>query len=281
MKLTQRLAINYIRLKFRVLSLISPRKSAMAAFKLFCTPLNKSKKQTPPVFKFAEPVYELFNGRKLKGYRWNKGQSKKVLILHGFESAAHKFHNYVLMLMEKGYEVLAFDAPAHGSSDGETINAIEYKEMVKKIMADYGPVENFIAHSFGGLAVCLALEDMQHSSNTRVVLIAPATETTSAIGNAFKMIGITNKKVREEFNKIILQVGGHGPEWFSVNRAISNLNAQVLWVHDADDDTTPLLDALKTKDKKLPHVRFMITKGLGHRRIYTDKDVMDEVVAFL
>lgn len=253
----------------------------MAAFKLFCTPLNKSKKQTPPVFKFAEPVYELFNGRKLKGYRWNKGQSKKVLILHGFESAAHKFHNYVLMLMEKGYEVLAFDAPAHGSSDGETINAIEYKEMVKKIMADYGPVENFIAHSFGGLAVCLALEDMQHSSNTRVVLIAPATETTSAIGNAFKMIGITNKKVREEFDKIILQVGGHGPEWFSVNRAISNLNAQVLWVHDADDDTTPLLDALKTKDKKLPHVRFMITKGLGHRRIYTDKDVMDEVVAFL
>ena len=281
MKLTQRLAINYIRLKFRVLSLISPRKSAMAAFKLFCTPLNKSKKQTPPVFKFAEPVYELFNGRKLKGYRWNKGQSKKVLILHGFESAAHKFHNYVLMLMEKGYEVLAFDAPAHGSSDGETINAIEHKEMVKKIMADYGPVENFIAHSFGGLAVCLALEDMQHSSNTRVVLIAPATETTSAIGNAFKMIGITNKKVREEFDKIILQVGGHGPEWFSVNRAISNLNAQVLWVHDADDDTTPLLDALKTKDKKLPHVRFMITKGLGHRRIYTDKDVMDEVVAFL
>lgn len=281
MKLTQRLAFNYLRLKFRVLSLISPRKTAVAAFRLFCTPLNKSKKQSPPVFKFAEPVYELFNGRKLKGYRWNKGQNKKVLLLHGFESAAHKFHNYVLLLIEKGYEVLAFDAPAHGSSDGETINAVEYKEMIKKIMADYGPIDSFIAHSFGGLAVCLALEDVPHSSNTKAVLIAPATETTTAINHAFKLIGITNKKVREEFDKIILELGGHGPEWFSVTRAIENVKASVLWVHDANDDTTPLIDALKTKDKKLPHVRFIITKGLGHRRIYTDKEVMEEVVGFL
>ena len=117
MKLTKIIALNYIRWKFRVLSLVSPRKSAVVAFQLFCTPLEKSKKQTPPVFKFAEPVYELFNGKKLKGYRWNKGQPVKILILHGFASAAHKFHRYVLPLIEKGYEVIAFDAPGHGSSD--------------------------------------------------------------------------------------------------------------------------------------------------------------------
>lgn len=281
MKLTKILALNYIRLKFRVLSLISVRKTAMAAFELFCTPLEKSKKQTPPVFKFAEPVYELFNGQKLKGYRWNKGQAKKVLILHGFASAAHKFHRYVLPLIEKGYEVLAFDAPAHGSSAGKTINAIEYREMIQKIMQHYGPINSFIAHSFGGLAVSLALEETPHPEDAKVVLIAPATETTTAIDNAFKMLGLHNKKVREAFDQIIVEKSGQRPEWFSVNRAITNLNAKVLWLHDEYDDTTPLTDALRTKERRLPHVEFVVTRGLGHRKIYSDEEVMEQVINFL
>ena len=281
MKLTKILALNYIRWKFRVLSLISPRKSAVAAFELFCTPLEKSKKQTPPVFKFAEPVYELFNGKKLKGYRWNKGQPVKILILHGFASAAHKFHRYVLPLIEKGYEVIAFDAPGHGSSEGSTINALDYKMMIKKVMEHHGPINGFITHSFGGLAVSLALEETPHDENTKVVLIAPATETTTAIDTAFKTLGITNKKVRAEFDKIILEVSGQKPEWFSVNRAMNNITAKVLWVHDEYDDTTPLTDALKTKDQRLPNVEFVVTRGLGHSRIYSDEDVMNRVVEFL
>jgi pimeloyl-ACP methyl ester carboxylesterase len=281
MKLTKLLALNYIRLKFRVLSLISVRKTAMEAFKLFCTPLEKSKKQTPPVFKFAEPVYELFNGHKLKGYRWNKGQPTKVLILHGFASAAHKFHRYVLPLIEKGYEVMAFDAPAHGSSGGDTVNALEYKRMIQKVMENHGPIHGFISHSFGGLAVSLALEETVHDENTKVVLIAPATETTTAIDNAFKMLGISNKKVRNEFEKIIVDMSGQKPEWFSVNRAVTNMKAKVLWIHDEYDDTTPLTDALKTKDQRLPNVEFVVTRGLGHSRIYSDEEVMERVIGFL
>lgn len=281
MKLTKLLALNYIKLKFRVLSLISARKTAVAAFELFCTPMDKSKKQTPPVFKFAEPVYELFNGQKLKGYRWNKGQKTKILILHGFASAAHKFHRYVLPLIEKGYEVIAFDAPAHGSSGGNTINAVEYKMMIKKVVENHGPVNGFITHSFGGLAVSLALEELLHDNNTKVVLIAPATETTTAIDNAFKMLGIHNKKVRAEFDNIIFEMSGQKPEWFSVNRAISNINAKVLWVHDEYDDTTPLTDALKTKDQRLPNIEFVVTRGLGHKRIYSDEEVMNRIIDFL
>lgn len=281
MKLTKIVALNYIKWKFRVLSLLSARKTAVAAFELFCTPLDKSKKQTPPVFKFAEPVYELFNGKKLKGYRWNKGQAKKVLILHGFASAAHKFHRYVLPLIEKGYEVLAFDAPAHGSSEGSTINALEYKMMIKKVMENHGPITGFLTHSFGGLAISLALEETPHDKHTKVVLIAPATETTTAIDNAFKLLGITNKKVRKEFNNIIVEMSGQQPEWFSVNRALTNIQADVLWIHDAYDDTTPLTDALKTKDQKLSNVEFVITSGLGHSRIYSDEEVMNRVIDFL
>jgi pimeloyl-ACP methyl ester carboxylesterase len=281
MKLTKLLALNYLRLKFRVLSLISARKTAVKAFELFCTPLYKSKKQTPPVFKFSEPIYELFNGHKLKGYRWNKGQPTKILILHGFASAAHKFHRYVLPLIEKGYEVIAFDAPAHGSSGGKKTNALEYKTMIKKVMENHGPINGFISHSFGGLALSLALEETTHTANTKVVLIAPATESTTAIDNTFKLLGISNKKIRAEFDKLIFEVSGQQPEWFSVNRAMNNINAQVLWIHDEYDDTTPLTDALKTKEQRMPNVEFVVTRGLGHSRIYSDEEVMNRLIDFL
>ncbi len=282
MKITQILALNYIRAKFRVLSLISVRKTAEKAFKLFCTPGNvKPLKHTPSAFTFAEQLHDTFNGRGIKGYRWNKGKPVKILILHGFSSSAAKFHSYVLPLVEKGYEVLAFDAPAHGESEGKTINAVEYEMMVQKLVRNYGPFNGFIAHSFGGLALSLAMEKIPHDASTKMVLIAPATETTTAVDHAFTMLGLKNKRVRKAFDRIILKISGKPTEWFSVNRAMEKIKAAVLWVHDEDDDTTPLSDTLRTREKNYPNVRFVITKGLGHRQVYRDAAVRKEVLEFL
>ena len=48
------------------------------------------------------------------------------------------------------------------------------------------------------------------------------------------------------------------------------MKAKILWVHDEDDDITPWDDALKVKERKFSQYRFVITKGLGHRKIYGD-----------
>ena len=74
---------------------------------------------------------------------------------------------------------MAFDAPAHGYSDGKMVNAVIYSMMIREIASIYGMPDGFIAHSFGGIALSLALENLPHSIDTRVVLIAPATETTA------------------------------------------------------------------------------------------------------
>ncbi len=217
----------------------------------------------------------------MKGFRWNKDKPVKVLILHGFSSSAYKFHHYVAPLIEKGYEVLAFDAPAHGGSAGKTINALEYGKLIEVIIRTFGPVNGFIAHSFGGIALSLALEKSPHDQNTKVVLIAPATETTSAIDAAFKMLDIENKNVREAFENIIKEKSGHPSKWFSIKRAMQHIKASTLWIHDEEDDITPLSDALKVKELNLPNVQFYITQGLGHRRIYRDKTVKKRVIDFL
>lgn len=282
MKRSQRLKIVFIKTKFKVTGLFSKQKAARQLFTVFCTPYATSKRNEEP--KNAEALSFTLNGKKVKGHRWNHQpgrQQKKALILHGFNSAAWKFDRYVSPLVKKGYEVLSFDAPAHGSSEGSTVNAMEYAAMVKKVMELYGPVNSFIAHSFGGIAISLALETTPHDAGTKLVLVAPATETTSAIESAFNMFGIDDAGIKDAFNNIIYNISGHGPEWFSVRRAVKNIHAKILWLHDEEDDMTPLGDALKVKEDNHPHIQFVITKGLGHRRIYHDAAVKKAIVDFL
>lgn len=281
MNVQKKLAIGFIRTKLNLLSVFSKRKAGEEAFKLFSTPLVKYSGKEADIFKNAEKL-EFITGQNLvKGYRCNHPQNKKVLLLHGFSSTCHKFDKYAAALVNKGYEVLAFDAPAHGASTGKMVNAVEYSDMIKMITTLYGPIDSYIAHSFGGIAVSLALEEIAHTNETRLVLIAPATETTSAINGAFEMLGIKNNSIRQSMDDIILSLSGRKTEWFSIRRAIKNIQASVLWVHDEDDLVTPLADALLVKEEALSHVQFLITKGLGHQKIYRDTVVKNHIIDFL
>ena len=280
MKLSQRLAIKYIRTKFKLLSSISKKKAAEKAFELFCTPQLRNKKPLSKVFEQAEKLHFKIDGVTVRGWRWSNPSERKVIILHGFESTVVNFDKYIKALSAKGCEVLAFDAPAHGRSDGKQINAPLYKRTILEINKRYGPVQSYMAHSFGGLAVCLALEEIIHTSDYRLALIAPATETTTAIEGFFRFLEL-DSSIRPEFDNAIMKKGGEKPEWYSIRRAMKQIQAKVLWVHDEEDDTTPISDVMKVKAENHPNIEFVITKGLGHRRIYRENKVVKMIVDFL
>src|SRR6266404_2002948 len=280
MKLTQRLALGYIRTKFGLLSFISKKKAAQKAFDLFRTPQERVKKYPSKIFGEAEKLHFKLEGISIHGYRWNHNAGKRVLIIHGFESSIVNFDHYVLPLINKGYEVLAFDAPGHGSSDGKSITAPLFAGMITTIHENYGPVQSFLAHSFGGLALSIALENLKHDESYKVVFIAPATETKTAVDQFVDLLQL-NREVRNEFDKLIVELGGHSAEWYSIYRAIKNISAKILWLHDEDDEQTPLRDALKIKEENLPNVEFIITKGLGHSKIHRDPGVMQLIINFL
>ena len=280
MKLSQRLAISYIRAKFKLLSSISKKKAAEKAFELFCTPQRRNKKPLPKIFEQAEKLHFRMDGNTIYGWRWNYPAKRKVLILHGFESSATNFDRYIKPLIKKGYEVLVFDAPAHGRSGGTRVNAPLYKRMIQEVNKKYGPVQSYMAHSFGGLAVSLALEETSHTNDYRLVLIAPATETSTAIDSFFKFLQL-DAAVRTEFEKVIIKSGGVSSEWYSIKRAMKHIRAKVLWFQDKEDEITPLADVLKVKAENYPNVEFVVTTGLGHRRIYRDNNVLKAIIDFL
>ncbi len=281
MKIGKNIAIVLIRLKMRTLSAISPRKAAGMAFRLFCTPLPNAPKAPGRIFDGAEDLAFTFGGLTLRGYGWKHNRNKNVLILHGFSSNVYKFEHFVQPLLDRGFGVLAFDAPAHGRSGGKTVNAVVYAGVVGAVIDQYGPLHGVVAHSFGGLAVCLAMEKAAHPPVKKIALIAPAAETTTAISNAFQLLGIRQASVRAAFDALVLRISGYAPEWFSIRRTLPHIDADILWVQDADDTITPLADVQPAETEGHKHVRFMHTQGLGHHKIYRDPTVVNQVIAFL
>lgn len=280
MKLAQKLAVNYLRARLNILAVVSKRRAAKKAFEIFATPFRKSKKKTPPIFDRAEKISFELDGLEIRGYRFNHPQPTKVLIIHGFESTVKNFDRYISPLTRKGYEVVLFDAPAHGRSDGKRLTLPQYIHTLDEICRRYGPINRFLAHSFGGLALAHLLEKQQADASVRAVFIAPATETTSAIDSFFRFLDLSDE-IRQPFEELILKIGGVPSSHYSIRRAVKHTNAEILWFHDENDEITPISDAMKVKDDQHTHIEFHITQGLGHRRIYRENKVVKKIVEFL
>jgi len=281
MKLAQRVVIGYFKTKLRTIGMVSPRMAAEQAFKIFCTPYTKGVHQkAPPIFHKAIPQVWTYDGLQIKGFHWlpEKPNGKKALIVHGFSSYGYKFEKYVQPLLSAGFEVFLFDAPAHGLSEGKIINALIYKRFLGMIDQTFGKMDAFIAHSLGGLATSLLAEELKEKR--KLILIAPATETRTAVNGFYKMFKV-KEPVQKEFEEMIFRMTGKHMDHFSITRVMQQIQTPVLWVHDKQDRICPYADTLTVQKLALPHIQFYTTDGLGHNKIYRDKQVVKRVVDFL
>ncbi|MBA4257608.1 MAG: hypothetical protein C0446_00465 [Chitinophaga sp.] len=283
MKLSQRLMLKYYKAKIRTIGMVSPEKAATEAFDLFCTPYKSKKSpKIPPIFHQSLPVSVDIGGITARGFQWKSelAQARKVLIVHGFSSYSYKFEQYILALIKEGFEVLAFDAPGHGISDGKRIHSLIYRDTILAIEANFGPLYGVIAHSMGGLAAALAFESMLNTSERKLVLIAPATETKSAIENLFTLIPV-KPAVKQAFHQYVTNLAGKPISYFSVARVVRTLKARVLWIHDETDTICTFKDVEPLLSETIPSTEFFITKGLGHNQVYKEASTRDRILAFI
>ncbi|RYY54275.1 MAG: alpha/beta fold hydrolase [Chitinophagaceae bacterium] len=280
MKLLQKTALALIRVKLRLIAAFSPAAAARTAFRIFCTPQIRNAGEPHGIFSEAEILGPVFRTIPIRGYRWNKGGTTKAMVIHGFESSVVNFEHYIGALVKKGYEVIAFDAPAHGRSGGSTMNVLDYRDFILFIQQEYGPSSRFIAHSVGGLALALAIAGTQPNDGLRIALVAPLTESTSTY-RLFASVLQLSPAVEKEFDAIIRGIAGHGLDWFSITRVMPSISASILWCHDRDDLVTPFADLETIRAENYPNIKFVFTDGLGHRRIYRDAGVTGTIIGFL
>jgi pimeloyl-ACP methyl ester carboxylesterase len=281
---SERMYLKYLRTKFKTLALVSPAIAGQKAFELFCTPYPKyKKKKAPAIFHQANPLtVSLPDGIQLKGYEWisQKSNNKTVLIIHGYGSYGYKFEQYVAPLLKMGFRVLIFDAPGHGLSQGKYINIILYLNAIEQVIKAVGPVDHFIGHSLGGIALAMLAETIPNPEQHKFVLIAPATKTTTSFNNYFDLMRLS-EVIKTAFITYAATLTTHPITHFEADRAIENYTGPVLWVHDAEDKVCPYKDLINFQEKAPKNINFLITKGLGHNKVYKTQAVIDKIMAFL
>jgi pimeloyl-ACP methyl ester carboxylesterase len=271
MKLTEKLALAYLSNKIKLVEKFSISKAADVAFEIFCTPLTKYNRPAPKIFETGTPLQCKFLGHTVKGFKFGQQGNPTILICHGWDSCIYKFDKFIKELVNIGYQVFIFDAVAHGQSHGKTFNVYQYAQFVNFINETYGPMQNFLAHSLGGMAIVLGTFFNKNLINnkTKLVLIAPGGEGRHFFDTYYKMLNVS-APIQKAMETKVYETCGQKMPWFSTIKHIKKLNNPTLWLHDFKDDACPIIYAQEVADLQKPNITFEFSNGLGHSMIYRD-----------
>ena len=288
---SERIYLQYLRTKFKTLGLLAPSLAGKLAFQLFCTPYPKFKKRkAPAIFNHAKNIQIKVIGNgiqqqgsySINGFEWIpfKSNGKTALIVHGYASCAYKFEQYIQPLLNTGCRVLCFDAPGHGLSQGKYINIVNYQQAIEEIIINYGPIDFFIGHSLGAITLSMIAENIENPLEHKFVLIAPATKTTSTFNRYFKMMHFKEEVIKAFLGE--LEKHTHHPvSYFEADRALQKYTGPLLWVHDEEDKVCPYKDLKDFQNKAPENIKFLITNGLGHNKVYKTPEIIDKIMSFL
>lgn len=270
-------AANRLKLLLSIAQAISPRLAFRVAIRVFYRP-----------FKFPTPERELphknsailsreeINGKRITVYHIGQG-SKPVLMVHGWSGRASQFYKMAPAIQLAGFKVYSFTAPAHGSSEEKETHMLEFVDSIQYLDKKYGPFEAIIAHSLGGVATLNALN--RGVKTKKVVFLGVPGYLKDVILDFCKRLGLNNK-VAELIIKHLKKEYDDDYEKFSATRLAENTEVPGLIIHDVDDMDVSISHA-RTNHEAWKNSEFIETKGLGHRLILSDENIISKVIAFI
>lgn len=259
------------------MALVSPTKVGKIGFNIFCTPIappvkphHKEYLSTSSQFKFQS------NGIELQAYRWGGGP-RKILFLHGWQSHSFRWKKYIESFSKEEFTLYAFDAPAHGLSDGKYANIPLYSDAIRSFLEQVGSIELAITHSMGSFSAMHALHHHNHLTIDKLILMGSPGEANDFIDFYKKLTGMSDRTFKYIIDHFVKELR-QGPEYFSAPRFASTLNIPGLIIHDEADDEAPYHHALRIH-QAWPTSHLITTRGFGHNlRSHKVIDLVKEFV---
>ncbi|MBU4331194.1 MAG: alpha/beta hydrolase [Acidobacteria bacterium] len=213
----------------------------------------------------------------IRCWRWGTGPA--VLFVHGWNGRGIQFFQFFQPVLETGLSVIAFDGPGHGESEGQTSSYFQMSEALRALIHDerIGEIRGFVGHSFGAGAIINTIHKEQ--LNIPSVWIAPALKLKELLELAFSFHGIP----LHIFRKLIAEYEEKYPYNLKKDNPIqllSRRDMKALIIHDRNDRVIPLTDSQMAADRN-DGIRLESTKGLGHRRILKDPDMIQQTICYL
>lgn len=222
----------------------------------------------------ADSYTQLQHGaRTIPVYSW--GQGPVILGVHGWAGAGIQFGAWVNPLVEAGYRVVLFDAPAHGRAQGESTNLFEMAEVVARVAASVGRVHGVLAHSIGCIAAARAIADGLKPDY--LVMLAPPVSLTAVMDNLGRQLGLSQDVLAVHLQLMEERFGKSVWERLDLEALSRTLTQRGLTVID-DDDTSISPDESERVFNNWENANVLRTRGLGHHRLLWSPMVVDTVL---
>lgn len=217
----------------------------------------------------------LITGR-LIGWRWGRHGDPVVVLVHGWGGRGTQLKAFIAPLLERGFSVVAYDAPGHGMTGGPESSLPHFLRALEAMLDHLGPVRALLGHSLGGTAAAMVMARRPNHVGRGVLIAAPASLTEStrrlamALGWPEAMRAAVQRRIEYRF----------GIAWsdFEVDRNTGP--QQLLVIHDRQDREVPHAEGLRYV-KAWPAARMLETTGLGHRRVLDHPTVIAACIDFV
>lgn len=261
------------------LNLISTKAVVLYAAKLFTTPIKhripkRELEMDTNSIQQLIPVPSI--NKSIMVYQYGKSD-KKVLLVHGWSGRGTQLFKIADALLKEGYATVSFDAPAHGKSPGNSSIMLEFIASIFELEKQYGPFEVAIGHSLGGMAVLNAAKS--GFKTDKIIVIGSGDIVHDIIDDFIKKLQLKPEislKLRAHFeNKY-----NEAMDNYSAFKAAEAIEKPILVVHDENDYEVPVKAGINIH-QHVKNGELMITKGLGHRKILGDANVIYKIIEFI
>ena len=271
--------LRWLRISLRLQAMLSPRWAGRRLYHLwFASPKHPEPererrwRESAEFFALPHPLGPIAT------YRWGRSD-KRALLLHGWSGRGPQLGAFVEPLLAKGYQVLAFDAPGHGHTPGKVSNIFRMTEALQAVVNNTGPVEVVISHSFGAMLLAYALRHAGFTTCKAVCISSPTTPLF--LIDRFCAVMQVNDAVKRAFmHRVEAEFGADVWQRMAADHNVRDIHIPALIIHDEDDHDVPhkLGRQLATA---WPGSQFHLTKGLGHRRILRNRQLIKAVMEFV
>lgn len=270
---------NFVVYTAKIIQFFSTHLAAKLAEKLFITPYGYPKpKREKQFWKSAQKkqllVPEISKQVNVLIYGYSK---KKVLLVHGWSGRSTQFFAFADLLLENGYMIVSFDAPAHGKSEGKETSLIDFIAVVKELQNQFGPFESAIGHSLGGVTL---LNSCSMFLKLKSLVVIGAGDTTSeVITNFCNNLGV-HKKTELKLITILERKFDTSIDDYASSRAAKKITIPTLVIHDSKDGDVFVSCAFNIR-QNLKNGQLLISSGLGHTKILRDLKTVKQSISFI
>jgi len=270
---------NVILITATLLEVISPKLAILFAAKLFTSPIKHKipKREFQMVINSRQEFILVPSiNKKINVYQYGESE-KKLLLVPGWSGTGTQLVKIADELVNLGFSTISFDAPAHGKSEGKTTIMTEFIDSILEIDRRFGPFDFAIGHSLGGMTI---LNAIKHKFKIKKAILIGSGDIIQDIVDDFvlklQMKPEMGNKLRAYFeNKYGLEMNS-----LSASRAAESVDIPVLIIHDEHDADVPV-KAARHIDHCLKKSELLITRGLGHRNILGNAEVIQKIVEFI